>query len=152
MRQMQQAVHAARDQPVDPFERISAAIRAYLKFFDEHPHFVELLIQERAIFRDRKKPTYFEYRDANRGAWRELYTGLQAAGRIRSDLVIEQILDTVGSLLYGAMFTNRFVGRSVSLNQQHRVMLEIMLFGLLTPDEREKTPTAPLTCDGADPV
>jgi hypothetical protein len=40
---------------------------AYLDFFAEQPGFVELLIQERAHFRDRKRPTYFEHRDANVG-------------------------------------------------------------------------------------
>jgi AcrR family transcriptional regulator len=145
MRQMQATINAARSLSGDPFEQISAAIRAYLKFFDEHPHFVELLIQERAIFRDRKKPTYFEHRDANRGAWRDLYFDLQSKGRIRGDLPIERILDTIGSLLYGAMFFNRLAGRSITLDEQHQAMLEVMFYGLLTDEERVRTPRFPLT-------
>src|SRR5262245_28182537 len=115
MRRMQTAMRAAAESVADPFSRIARAIRAYLEFFDSHPEYVELLIQERAIFKDRKRPTYFEYRDANRDFWRELYAGLVASGRLRGDLPVERILDTISSLLYGTMFTNHFVGRSESL-------------------------------------
>ena len=42
------------------------AIYAYLAFFREHPEYVELLIQERAKFRDQKQNTYFEHREPQR--------------------------------------------------------------------------------------
>ena len=90
------------------------AIHAYLVFFDQHPYVVELLMQERAIFKDRQRPTYFEYRDANRGPWRDMYVGLVQAGRLRADLPVERMMDTVGNLLYGTIFTNHFIGRSVT--------------------------------------
>ena len=44
-------------------DRIRQGVRGYLAFFAEHPEFVELMIQERAIFRDQRKPTYFRRRD-----------------------------------------------------------------------------------------
>jgi AcrR family transcriptional regulator len=137
MQQMQAAVQAAAASTEEPFEKIRRGIRAYLGFFDEHPQYVELLIQERAIFRDRKRPTYFEYRDANRGVWRNLYTDLIAAGRLRPDLPVERIMDTVGNMLYGTMFTNHFIGRTVTLEAQYTAMLEIILLGLLSEGERE---------------
>jgi AcrR family transcriptional regulator len=138
MRQLQAVLRAAAEADEDPFARIARGIRAYLKFFDEHPHYAELLIQERAIFKDRKTPTYFEYRKANLGPWRDLYSQLASEGRIRADLPVERILDTVGSLLYGAMFITHFTGRSVSLDEQYRSLLDIVLFGILTPQERER--------------
>ncbi len=136
MAQMQQVVLEASKKADDPFDRISLAIRAYLNFFDQHPQYVELVIQERAIFKDRKRPTYFEYRDANVGVWRELYRSLIASGHLRSDLPAERILDTVGYLLYGTMFTNHFIGRAVTLDEQHRSMLEIVFRGILSDRER----------------
>ncbi|HMC12277.1 MAG TPA: TetR/AcrR family transcriptional regulator, partial [Pirellulaceae bacterium] len=132
MRRMQAAVRDAASVQSDPLDKIAAAIRAYLKFFDEHPHNVELLIQERAIFRNRKRPSYFEHRDANRGPWREMYRELIDAGRVRADLPIERILDTLGSLLYGTMFTNHFLGRSTSTADQFHCMLQIIMGGILT--------------------
>lgn len=136
MTQMQQAVLAAAEKAERPFDRISLAIHAYLNFFEQHPQYVELVIQERAIFKDRKRPTYFEYRDANVGVWRELYRSLIASGHLRSDLPVERILDTVGYLLYGTMFTNHFIGRAVSLEEQHTAMLEIVYRGILSERER----------------
>jgi hypothetical protein len=136
MQQMQSAITAATEGVVEPFDRISKAILAYLTFFDEHPDYVELLIQERAIFRGRKRPRYFEYRDANRGPWREMYVDLIRAGRIRNDIPVERILDTLGSLLYGTMFTNYFIGRSVSMADQFTAIFEIIMRGILTDNER----------------
>jgi AcrR family transcriptional regulator len=129
MAEMQRRVHAAADAVDGPVEKLSRGIRAYLEYFETHPEQVELLIQERAIFRDRKQSTYFEYRDANRGPWRELYLGLVKAGRMRSDVSVERILDAIGSLLYGTMFTNHFVGRTISLDEQHRALLAIIFRG-----------------------
>jgi AcrR family transcriptional regulator len=133
---LQQAIDSSVAEIGDPFQRIAAAVSAYLRFFEEQPHYAELLIQERANFKHRKRPTYFEYRDANRGRWREMYTQLQAAGRIRQDIPVERILDTIGSLLYGTMFTNHFIGRSVSPEEQQRAVLEIIFRGIWSDTER----------------
>jgi AcrR family transcriptional regulator len=135
MKRMQAAVGVAAEVEHDSIDKIAAAIQAYLKFFDENPHYVELLIQERAIFRDRKRPSYFEHRDANRGPWREMYHELIRVGRVRNDLPVERILDTLGSLLYGTMFTNHFLGRSVSAADQFHGMLQIIMGGILTDGE-----------------
>src|SRR5438105_5551232 len=65
MRTMRQAIDAEIAGVTDPLERISIAVRTYLAFTGAHPEFVELLIQERAQFKNRKKPTYFLHREAN---------------------------------------------------------------------------------------
>ncbi len=133
---MSAAVRDAAASTGEPFEQIGRAVRAYLGFFESHPEYAELIIQERAIFRDRKRPTYFEYRDAIRVFWRELYGRLIAQGRFRPDMPVERILDTIGSLLYGTMFTNHFVGRPVSSDEQSAALLEIIFRGVLSEDER----------------
>ena len=80
MRKMQERVDANIAGIDDGLERITRAITTFLGFFAEHPPFVELLIQERAYFKDRKRPTYFEHRDVNIERWRQLYRDLIAAG------------------------------------------------------------------------
>ena len=45
------------------------------------PHLAHALRQQAQLL-GRKKPTYFEHRDANRGPWTELYRGLIAASQI----------------------------------------------------------------------
>jgi hypothetical protein len=70
--------------------------------------------------------------------WRELYRELIAAERIRGDLPIERILDTVGNLLYGSMFTNHFIGKSTTLDEQFQAIWKIVLTGLMTDSERSQ--------------
>jgi AcrR family transcriptional regulator len=136
MRRLQTTLHAVAAAEEDPLDKIAAGIFAYLKFFDEHSYYAELLIQERAIFRNRKRPSYFEHRDSNRGVWRTLYQDLMAAGRIRNDLPVERILDTIGNLLYGSMFTNHFIGKSTSLADQFDAIWKVIMSGLAIGEER----------------
>lgn len=144
MRSMQSAVQAAAKDVADPFEQISRAVYAYLKFFTDHPEQVELLIQERANFKNRKQPTYFQYRDANRGPWRDLYKELIRQGRIRDDLPVDRILDTFGHLVYGTMFTNHFNGSTATLAEQHQATLEIVMRGILGEAELARWKYVPI--------
>ncbi len=121
----------------EPLEIIRAAVNAYLNFFDRHPEIVELLIQERAHFKDRKQPTYFEHREANIGRWQELFRSLIAAGRVR-DLSPARITDVTSDLLYGAMFTNYFAGRRRPLSEQADDILDLIFNGILSEGERRQ--------------
>jgi AcrR family transcriptional regulator len=121
----------------DPLEQMTHGVRAYLGFFKEYPEFVELLIQERAEFRDRKKPTYFEHRDAGVGPWQEHFRNLIAAGRVR-DVPVERILDVLSDLVYGTMFTNYFTGQHKPLDVQAQDILDIVFHGILTETERKR--------------
>lgn len=132
MRLLKAHIDAAADRAPDPLGRIEAAVEAYLGFFAANPDFVELFIQERAEFKDRKKPTYFVHREANIGRWNELTRALIAAGVVR-DLPVEQVSDVIGDLLYGAMFTNVFAGRKRDHAAQARDILDVVLHGILTP-------------------
>ena len=67
MRQLRDYVDSAVDLASDPLDRVRNGIYAYLMFFNEHPQLVELVVQVRAGFKDRTKPTYFVHRDANIG-------------------------------------------------------------------------------------
>ena len=93
-----------------------------------------MLIQERAQFKDRKKPTYFEHRETNVERWRALYRSLIDAGRVR-DIPVERIIDVVGDLLYGTMFTNYFTGPRKSAEEQTRDILDIVFHGILSDSE-----------------
>jgi AcrR family transcriptional regulator len=76
-------IDAATQGIADPLDRIEQAIVGYLGFFETHPEAVEIFIQERAVFRDRKRPTYFVHREANVERWRSVWRDLIAAGRVR---------------------------------------------------------------------
>jgi AcrR family transcriptional regulator len=139
MRRLCEHVDNSVAQIDDPPERIAQVVRSYLGFFAEHPELVELLIQERAQFKDRKKPTYFEYREANRERLRSLYRSYIAEGQIR-DMPVDRLLDVLGDLLYGTMFTNYFSGRQTSLEAQAQDILDVVFHGILSETGRHRRP------------
>lgn len=138
MHQLHESITATIKEIEDPITKIFHAIHAYLNFFKDRPEFVELMIQERAYFKDREKPTYFEHREQFSCEWKEEHKGLIASGRIRDDIPFEQFHDVMGDLLYGTMFTNYFVQRQRPTIEQAKDISETVLFGILSDSEREK--------------
>lgn len=137
MRQVTEYTRTHREGFPDPLEQMRHGLRAYLQFFAERPAIVELLIQERAQFKDRKKPTYFEYQEANIGRWQHAFGELIAAGRVR-DVPVERITDVLCDLIYGTMFTNYFTGGRRPLEAQVEDILDITFNGILTEEERHR--------------
>jgi AcrR family transcriptional regulator len=135
MRNLKLAVDAAAASAKQPLDRIAEGVLAYLTFFDERPEIVELLVQERANFRDRQKPTYFVHREANMGPWQDLYGELIRSGTFR-EVPVDRIADVISDLLYGMMFTNYFAGRKTSPANQCKDALDILFHGLLADSKR----------------
>ena len=131
MRRLREAIDAGVEGIADPLERVAQSVRTYLAFFAEHPEFVELVIQERARFKDRKTPTYFEHREKNVVPLRESFRALIAEGRVR-DVPVERITDVLVNAAYGTMFTNYFTGPSKPFEEQARDLLDIIYHGILT--------------------
>ena len=116
----------------EPLARIFNAIRAYLAFFDAHPEIVELLIQERAEFRDRQTPTYFSHKEQSIGQWHRLLRDLMDRGTIRA-LPEEVVADYISDLLYGMVFTKYFSGREKPLSDQADQVIDLILRGIAPP-------------------
>lgn len=142
MRQLREQVDASIEGVTDPFERISRAIQAYLQYFETSPGSVELLIQERAQFKDRSSPTYFEHRRKSVERWRDLYRSLQMEGRIR-EMPVERITDVLSAAMYGSMFLHYFGGQSESFSATADDILDVLLFGILSDSERSARPPGP---------
>ncbi|MCI0680532.1 MAG: TetR/AcrR family transcriptional regulator [Gemmataceae bacterium] len=137
MRRLRVTVDASIAGIDEPLEQIGRAVRAYLGFVADNPGFVEILIQERAHFKDRKKPTYFEHREANLERWRTMYRSLMSEGRIRK-MPVDRITDVFGDLMYGTMFANYFTGRQRTPEEQAKAILDIMFCGILAPTEQRR--------------
>jgi AcrR family transcriptional regulator len=137
MRQLRQHIDDSMADVVDPLDQVVAAVRAYLRFVADHPEFVELLMQERAQFKHRKKPTYFEHREANLERWRAHYRSLIAAGRVR-DMPVEHITDVMSQLLYGTLFINYFTGQRKPSDEQAEEILNVVFAGILSNEERRR--------------
>jgi len=139
MRKLQEQVNANIAGIDDGLERIERGISAFLSFFAKQPSYVELLIQERAYFKDRKRPTYFEHREINIERWRQFYRDLIAEGRVR-DMPVEQITTVVSNVLYGIMVTNFFNGQPKPSDIQAKEILDVVFLGILTESERKARP------------
>ena len=137
MRKLHERIVQQSSEVEDPLDQIRKGIHAYLAFFAEHPEFVELLIQERALFKDRKKSTYFQHRDVYVKRWQELYRSMGAKGLIR-DIPAERITDVIGDLIYGTTVANIFSGRRASPEMQTRNILDIVFFGILADSQRHR--------------
>jgi AcrR family transcriptional regulator len=137
MRKLQEQVNSNIAGIEDGLQQIERGIATFLSFFAEHPSFVELLIQERAYFKDRKRPTYFEYREVNIERWRKHYRDLIAAGRVR-EMPVEQITDVVGNVLYGIMVTNFFNGQPKPSDVQAKEILDVIFRGILSESELKR--------------
>ncbi len=137
VKQMKAYIDAAIAGITDPLEWTGTAIRAYLGFFKDHPEQVDLWIQERAEFRDRKQPTYFVNREARKTQWLALLRQMIAEGRVRN-VPVERIDNVLGDLVYGTMFTNHFSGRHRPLDEQANDILDIMFHGILSEKERRR--------------
>ena len=140
MHRLGDAVDAETTEACDPLDKIKRGVRAYLAFFDANPELIELLIQERAEFKRRKKPTYFEHRDTRIGPWQELFRNLIAQGRVR-DVPVQRITDVIGDLLYGVIFTNFFAGRRKPFEVQADDILDVVFQGILTNRNRRGSRT-----------
>ncbi len=135
MRRLREHLDAAVAERADPLEQIVSAIEAFLAFFDENPPYAELLILERALFRDRKKPTYIEHREKNLGRWQEIYRALIDAGRVRP-MPVDRITSVISDVVYGTMFTNHVAGRQKALREQADNIVGVVFCGILTDAER----------------
>jgi AcrR family transcriptional regulator len=137
MRKLQDCISAKVLGIEDGLERIERGIATFLQFFADHPSFVELLIQERAYFKDRKRPTYFEHREINIQRWKQLYRDLMASGRMR-EMPVERITTVLSNVLYGIMVTNFFNGQPAPADVQAREILDVIFVGVLSESERRR--------------
>jgi AcrR family transcriptional regulator len=115
----------------DPVEQLAQLVRGFLRHFAKHPQYVELLVQERSDFRDRKEPAYYRYRETSRRQWKERFAQLIDQGRMRK-MPPDQAINILGDLLYGTIFMNYFRGRRIDPARQAQEILDVLLGGLLT--------------------
>lgn len=135
MRALTQVVRDEMTLVHDPLDKLVVAFRAYLRFIDEHPDHVELLIQERANFKDRKTQTYFEHRANNRAFWKGIYQALIDQKRIHVSLSLDEFLDQIGNLLYGTMFTRRYATTGADLDKRTADLVTFVFQGVLSPGQ-----------------
>ena len=103
-----------------------------MRYFNENPEFIELLIQERAVFKDRKTPSYHEYIGRHREERKADIVQLMRDGIFR-ERPVDRLFDMIGDMLYGTIFTNYFAKRTICLEEQAKEITDLLLHGLLAP-------------------
>ncbi len=136
MQRLSERIAQATAAETDPLRQFEAAVHAYCAYFDQHPEVIELIIVERGEFKQRKQPTYFQYRDASQERWRALFEQLMAAGRVRR-MPVDRLLDVTNDTLYGTIFTNYFAGRRKSFELQAADILDVIFHGILSPHGKD---------------
>lgn len=127
---MKNAVLEAADAQGDALEEMVALIFAYLKFAEANPQFVELLVEERATFKDRKQNTYFAHRDTTLPRWHRCVRTLIEDGRAHP-CDPERFVSVLADTLYGTMFTNYFAGTTMSAAEQADTIIDTLFNGIL---------------------
>ena len=131
MENLQTAMHTATGGIDDPFKRIAAAVEGYLSFFDANLHLIEILVHERAEFRDRKKPTCLTYRDRNIKNLEALLAGMKEAGLAR-DIDVVRTAAILGDLLYGTVYTHFLRGGRRNLKKLAPQIVDVYFNGILS--------------------
>lgn len=130
MQQLEQHIHARVEGVDDPLEFLRTGALAYVGFFQKRPELVEILIQERAEFRESIPPTHMVYRDRNRGIVEEMVRRGVEAGIFRN-IDVREATTAIGNLLYGTVVCGCLEGSSRRLTRMARQALDIVLHGLL---------------------
>ena len=103
------AVDSSKNPEMEPLLQLRTCMTAILRFFDAHPEIVELIIEERSLFRDRRPSLFFEHDEKKKAEWAARLQEMIDAGIIR-DIPVSEIQDTISRSIFGAMFFNYFEG------------------------------------------
>lgn len=103
------AVDSSKKQEMEPLLQLRTCMTAILRFFDAHPEIVELIIEERSLFRDRRPSLFFEHDEKRKAEWAARLQEMIDAGIIR-DIPVCEIQDMISRSIFGAMFFNYFEG------------------------------------------
>lgn len=122
-------VDATQDESLEPLTQLKLCMKSILQFFDAHPEVVELVIEERALFRDRRPSLFFEYDENRKKEWAKRLEAMIADGVIR-DMPVRLIQDAISRFVFGTMFFNYFEGNRKPMAAQADAMFDIFFNGL----------------------
>ena len=137
LRQLEAKVLKILEQTDDPVQVIRRGARAYAAFFQEHPELVEILIIERAEFRDAIPATHLVYREKNRAVLEDVLRRGMKAGQLRQTNVREA-MNALSNMLYGIVVCGCLEGASQNLRRTANHAVDIFLKGLLPTVSQER--------------
>ena len=103
---------------------------AFARYYEAHPLAVEIMIQERAEFRDSVYPTHLMHRAETRAELDELIAAATAAGEF-SQHNPQAVTDALADLLFGCVVNGCLAGSRTKLVQRVTQAMDIFLNGLV---------------------
>ena len=103
---------------------------SYARYYELHPEAVEIMIQERASFREQVFPTHLMYRAETRADFEMFLGAAMERGELRQVNVVD-VTNAFADLLYGSVVSGCLEGAKGSLLQRVSRAFDIFLNGLL---------------------
>ncbi len=123
----------------NPVQTFYIVIRTFIEYFLSHPEVVELMILERACFREGPPPKYQKLREEHHKKWVEANQRMIDAQWYRNGIPVENICNVVECLLHGSIFQNHRGGppndcvNPGTPHEQAETITRILFAGLLHP-------------------
>ncbi|WP_013627304.1 TetR/AcrR family transcriptional regulator [Rubinisphaera brasiliensis] len=111
-------------------ELLRRIARSCAEFYQKHPHAIEIMIQERAEFRESVYPTHLMFRAETRAGFDELIRLAMERGEIRQGNV-KEVSDTFGDLLFGSLINGCLEGGKTKLVERVEKAVDLLLNGLV---------------------
>ncbi|QGJ68523.1 TetR family transcriptional regulator [Planctomycetales bacterium 10988] len=102
----------------------------YARYYETHPYAVEIMIHERAEFRESVFPTHLMYRAENRSGLDSILAAAAEAGQIRA-YDAQKITDALADLLFGSVVNGCLAGGSKNLVERVSQAMEMFIQGLI---------------------
>jgi AcrR family transcriptional regulator len=137
MKKLSERVQKVKEEQCESSDHMRLSILTFLKFFDENPDLIELLMQERSEFKHRDTHSYARHWEINLPIWTDRCREAIGHGRLR-DLPVEGLLEVYSGLCYGAIFIQHFSKKHVDLEARAELMADIIQNGVLSEEERTR--------------
>jgi AcrR family transcriptional regulator len=132
---IEEKVLATGEEPIDVvkriglFELLRRVAVAYAEFYQRNPLAVEIMVQERAEFRESVFPTHLSFRGERRSRGELVLEHAVQTGEIRR-VDVARTLDAYIDLLFGSVVCGRLGGQESELVKRVELAVDIFLDGL----------------------
>ncbi len=134
MRELTEWIDRAVERCVEPVERLRTAALTVAGYFERYPERIELLAQERAVFRGSIPPTHAVYREKRRPRFEATLREAIESGKLRS-VDVRALANALSYLLFGAILCGSVEHSPRTLKRLVRESIDVVLGLLKTGDD-----------------
>lgn len=121
----------------DPVEKIGAAIRTYLGFFDKHQSLMDMIIHEHSSFSDRLGKKYFEHYYGNKSRIVQTFKEGIKNGIIKK-ININEAISILAGILHGTIYIWHAENKRFKLKDRVPTICKVFFSGIIKNKNRRK--------------